>query len=69
MSLQKAIDHGKEHRKGYAERGLPGRFDMTCRPHGAGRSPCPYCERNRLLYRRKMTDLVAINAADVASIR
>lgn len=44
MSLEKAIEHGKEHRKSYAERGKPGRYDRTCRPNGG----CPYCERNRL---------------------
>lgn len=50
MSLDKAIHHGKEHRKGYAQRGKPGTFDLSCRPHGAGRRarPCPWCERNRL---------------------
>lgn len=62
MSLDKAIQHGKEHRKGYAERGKPGRFDQTCRP--GARNPCPYCERNRLLYRRKFTELARINAAE-----
>jgi hypothetical protein len=58
MSLDKAIQHGKEHRKGYAERGKPGRFDLSCRPHGAGHTrPCPYCERNRLLWRKRMAEV------------
>ena len=49
MSLDKAIQHGKEHRKSYEERGKPGRFDPTCRPHGGGRPyPCEYCQGNRL---------------------
>lgn len=49
MSLDKAIEHGKEWRRNYAQRGKPGRFDKTCRPHGGGTSiPCRYCERNRL---------------------
>ena len=51
MSLGKAIASGKEHRKGYAERGKPGRNDKTCRPHGGGCAPsmvCTYCERDRL---------------------
>lgn len=49
MSLDKAIEHRKERRRGYAERGKPGRFDATCRPHGGGAGrPCPWCERNRL---------------------
>jgi hypothetical protein len=40
MSLEKAIQHGKEHRKPY--RGSK-RFDRSCRNHGG----CPYCENNR----------------------
>ncbi len=49
MSLDKAIAHGKEHRKTYDQRGKPGRYDTTCRPHGGGAlRPCQYCERNRL---------------------
>lgn len=41
MSLDKAIYYGKEHRKPYYR---SGRFDYSCRPHGA----CPYCRRGRL---------------------
>lgn len=50
MSLDKAILRGKERRKGYADRGKPGRNDVTCRPHGGGKPSmaCGYCERNRL---------------------
>ena len=40
MSLDKAIEHGKEKRKQY--RG-PKLFDRSCRNHGS----CPWCERNR----------------------
>ena len=40
MSLDKAIEHGKEHRKPY--RGSKA-IDYTCRNHGS----CPWCERNR----------------------
>ena len=40
MGLEKAILHGKEHRKPY--RGSK-RFDGTCRNHGG----CPWCESNR----------------------
>jgi hypothetical protein len=48
VSLDKAIKHGKEHRRSYEDRGKPGRYDTTCRPRGAGTGwPCPYCERNR----------------------
>lgn len=40
MSLDKAIAHGKEHRKQY--RGSKA-IDGTCRNHGG----CPWCEENR----------------------
>lgn len=40
MSLDKAIEHGKEHRKEY--RGLKA-IDKTCRNHGS----CKGCEENR----------------------
>lgn len=46
MTLEKAIVHGKEHRKGYKERGKPGRYARSCRPHGS----CPYCRRARLFH-------------------
>jgi len=45
MSLDKAIEHGKEYRKEYRKQGYA---DATCRPHGG----CPYCERGRLHKRR-----------------
>lgn len=53
MSLDKAIEHGKEHRKPY--RGS-GRFDMTCRPHSGGkyRTQCPWCSGNRLFARLRL---------------
>ena len=40
MSLDKSIQHGKEHRKPYYK---SGKFDPTCRPNGG----CPYCRNNR----------------------
>lgn len=40
MTLDKAIKHGKEHRKKYHRSQA---IDATCRPGGG----CPYCERNR----------------------
>ena len=40
MAHDKAIAHGKEHRKPY--RGSK-RIDPTCRNHGG----CPWCEGNR----------------------
>ena len=41
MGLEKAIEHGKEHRKHY--RGSK-RFANSCRNHQG----CPWCESNRL---------------------
>ena len=41
MSLDKAIEHGKEKRKPYYGSKA---FDRTCRNHGS----CPWCKRNRL---------------------
>lgn len=40
MALNKAIEHGKEHRKEY--HGSKS-FDKTCRNHGG----CPWCTENR----------------------
>ncbi|MBU0653702.1 MAG: hypothetical protein KJ914_01060 [Gammaproteobacteria bacterium] len=40
MSLDKAIQHGKERRKPYHR---SKQFDRTCRNHGS----CPWCEGNR----------------------
>ena len=41
MSLDKAIEHGKEHRKPYYGSKS---IDATCRNHGS----CGYCKCNRL---------------------
>ena len=41
MSLDKAIKHGKEHRKEYT--GAKS-VDKTCRNHGS----CAWCEENRM---------------------
>lgn len=41
MSLDKAIEHGKERRKEY--RGAKA-VDPSCRNHGS----CPWCKENRL---------------------
>ena len=46
MSLVKSIVHGKDHRKGYRERGKPGSVDKSCRPNGR----CAYCRRARLFH-------------------
>ena len=49
MSLDKAIEHGKEHRKPYYRRG---KYDCTCRPHGGkphGKAnQCPWCLEDRM---------------------
>ena len=48
MSLDKAIEHGKEHRKPY--RGARA-VDKSCRNHG----DCDYCKQGRLFkYKKKM---------------
>jgi hypothetical protein len=39
--IDKAIKHGKEHRKPYYK---SGKSDRTCRPGGS----CPYCLNNRM---------------------
>lgn len=41
MSLDKSINHGKEHRKPYYGSKS---FDRTCRNHGS----CDWCKENRL---------------------
>lgn len=41
MSMNKAIEHGKEHRKPYRRAQA---VDTTCRNHGS----CIYCQRNRM---------------------
>lgn len=41
MSLSKAIEHGKEHRKEYRGSKL---IDKTCRNHGS----CDWCYGNRM---------------------
>ena len=41
MTLDKSIEHGKEHRKPYYK---SQRFDKSCRPHGS----CPWCAGNRM---------------------
>lgn len=46
MSLDKAIEHGKEHRKAYIGQKA---FDVTCRNHGS----CEWCRHNRLHSRER----------------
>ena len=42
MSLDKAIKHGKEHRKSWE--GTNKQYDRSCRNHGT----CSFCKGNRL---------------------
>lgn len=46
MSLDKAIKHGKEHRKQYRKAKA---IDKTCRNHGS----CDWCKSNRLYQSKK----------------
>ena len=49
MSLDKAIEHGKEHRKPYTGAKA---VDCTCRNHGS----CDWCKENRLYQRLKVDE-------------
>ena len=63
MSLNKAIQHGKELRRSYRERGLESQeYFWHCRP-GAKNScwPCSYCQQARLLPRRKMAQAIQLS--------
>lgn len=51
MSLNKAIESGKEHRKQY--RGAK-RVSGNCRNHGG----CDYCEENRTYQSRKLKEKI-----------
>ncbi|MBQ2885980.1 MAG: hypothetical protein IJE43_19845 [Alphaproteobacteria bacterium] len=46
MSLDKAIEHGKEKRKSYYGAQA---IDCTCRPHGS----CEWCRSNRMYQQLK----------------
>ena len=46
MSLEKAIKHGKEHRKEYYD---SRRWDCSCRNHGS----CSYCLSNRTIQSKR----------------
>lgn len=51
MGMDKAIEHGKEHRKPY--RGAKA-IDRSCRNHGAGHHyECPICAGNRQANNRR----------------
>lgn len=49
MSLDKAIEHGKEKRKSYYGAQA---IDCTCRPHGS----CEWCRSNRMYQHLKMEE-------------
>ena len=52
MSMYKAIEHGKEHRKQY--RGSKS-FDKTCRNHGG----CDWCLGNRIYkYQKELNKML-----------
>lgn len=44
MSLDKAIEHGKEHRRWIGKKGYAKSVDTSCRNHGS----CEWCKGNRL---------------------
>jgi hypothetical protein len=49
MSLEKAIKHGREHRKPYRGQRKSCNIDRSCRNHGR----CPWCESARLYQNNK----------------
>ena len=49
MSLDKAIEHGKEHREPYHGSKA---FDKSCRNHGG----CPACENDRLIHTNRLIE-------------
>lgn len=57
MSLDKAIKHGKEHRKKYFGSKA---FDGTCRNHGS----CEHCRENRLYARKKSEQAAELKEAE-----
>lgn len=52
--LDKAIAHGKEHRRQYRRSDSRG-VDLSCRNHGS----CPYCTGNRTYKNRKAEHMAA----------
>lgn len=57
MSLRKAIEHGREHRRPY--RGSKD-FDRTCRNHGT----CEVCQMNRLYKNIKRAEAMKAREED-----
>lgn len=58
MSLDKAIEHGKKHRKEYLGSEA---FGPTCRNHGS----CKHCRDNRLHTREKQNQAQEVKLAEV----
>ena len=57
MALDKAIEHGKDHRKPY--RGAKA-VDRTCRNHGS----CDWCKENRMHKNQKRLEKVKSKMED-----
>jgi hypothetical protein len=51
MSLNQAIENGKEHRKPYRKAKA---HDTTCRNHGS----CPWCRENRTFANKRREPIV-----------
>lgn len=62
MTLDKAIEHNKEHRKQY--RGSKA-FDRTCRNHGG----CDWCLGNRLYRANKLEEKTNQDLKNIKSIK
>ena len=58
MSLDKAIEHGKEKRKPYHKSKA---FDQSCRNHGS----CSYCQENRTFQSKKSLDKIIAQEKDL----
>lgn len=61
MSLDKAIEHKKEHRKKYYGAKA---VSKHCRNHGG----CPYCENNRLYNYKKKQEIAKDKIKEALSI-
>lgn len=58
MSMNKAIEHGKEHRKQYEGAKA---VDKTCRNHGT----CLWCSNNRQYKNKKVLEKMLDKAKDL----
>lgn len=67
MSLDRAIEHGREHRRQYHDSRA---FDYTCRNHGGkGKRhdgwQCPACKANRLIQLTKEQDRIQAQLKEI----